>query len=68
MAQDKLVAVLLQPDGNPVRLVVSVRSVAALPSSVVKLMLTDWLPVPTAAMTWPVGETVAVTLLFGVAE
>ena len=65
MAQEKLGAVLLQPAGRPERStlkLVAAASKVALPVSVVKFTLTDWVPAPTAALICPDGNAVATTL------
>src|SRR5580692_8495499 len=67
MAQVNADAVLVQPAGRELRSVVRARFVAALPSSVVKLIVTGCPPAPRAAVTWPIGELVATMLLAVVA-
>jgi hypothetical protein len=67
MAQVKLDDVLVQPGGRAVRSVVRASCVAALPSSVVKLTLTDEEPVPATASICPDGDAVATTLSCAVA-
>jgi len=61
-AHDNPVAVLLQPAGRLAAKPVTLNAVAALPSSVVKAIVTDCLPPPIAASISPIGETEATTL------
>jgi hypothetical protein len=64
-AQDNpAAAVLLQPAGKAPK--ARLNAVAALPSSVVNVTVTDRLLPPIAASTSPLGETEATTLLVAV--
>src|ERR1700691_1198493 len=58
---------LVQPAGSALRLLVSCRSVAGRPSSVVKVTETAWVPVGATALICPVGDGVATALSLVVA-
>ena len=66
-AHDNPAAVLLQPAGRLAARPVTLNAVAALPSSVVKVTVTDCLLPPIAASISPLGEMEA-TILFDAVE